>query len=135
MSSRKAAPKKSRRGAAPSRARPKAAAARRPPAAGKAKAAAAGAALSAGALALGAEIEKALAADRLGDLSPEAIQALMASLCRFYAAKVEAGESFTPVAEGQVVSPTGIMMTASGLLKAANLAVFELGMWHSWTGR
>ena len=24
---------------------------------------------------------------------------------------------------------------ASGRLKAANLAVFELGMWQSWTGR
>jgi hypothetical protein len=28
-----------------------------------------------------------------------------------------------------------VMVTASGLLKAANLAVFELGMWQSWTGR
>jgi hypothetical protein len=27
------------------------------------------------------------------------------------------------------------MVTASGLLRAANLAVFELGMWQSWTGR
>jgi hypothetical protein len=27
------------------------------------------------------------------------------------------------------------MVTASGLLKAADLAVFELGMWQSWTGR
>jgi hypothetical protein len=27
------------------------------------------------------------------------------------------------------------MITASGLLKAADLQVFELGMWQSWTGR
>jgi hypothetical protein len=27
------------------------------------------------------------------------------------------------------------MLTASGLLRAADLAVFELGMWQSWTGR
>jgi hypothetical protein len=27
------------------------------------------------------------------------------------------------------------MVTASGLLRAADLAVFELGMWQSWTGR
>jgi len=27
------------------------------------------------------------------------------------------------------------MIAASGLLKAANLAVFELGIWQSWTGR
>ena len=33
------------------------------------------------------------------------------------------------------VSPTDVMVTASGLLSAANLAVFELGMWQSWTGR
>ena len=33
------------------------------------------------------------------------------------------------------VSPTDVMVTASGLLRAANLAVFELGMWQSWTGR
>jgi hypothetical protein len=26
-------------------------------------------------------------------------------------------------------------VTASGMLRAANLAVFELGMWQSWTGR
>ena len=33
------------------------------------------------------------------------------------------------------VTPTEVMVTASGLLRAANLAVFELGMWQSWTGR
>jgi hypothetical protein len=27
------------------------------------------------------------------------------------------------------------MVVASSLLKAVNLAVFELGMWQSWTGR
>jgi hypothetical protein len=27
------------------------------------------------------------------------------------------------------------MVTASGLLKAPDLAVFELGMWQNWTGR
>jgi hypothetical protein len=39
------------------------------------------------------------------------------------------------VTERNTVSPTEIMTTTSGLLKAANLAVFELGMWQSWTGR
>ena len=50
-------------------------------------------------------------------------------------AQVENGFKYTPIAEGQSVSPTGVMVTASGLLRAANLAVFELGMWQSWTGR
>lgn len=84
---------------------------------------------------LALEIEKATAEERLDVLSTETAQALMASLCKLYAAQVEAGSKETPVQEGQIVSPTGIMLTASGLLRAANLAVFELGMWQSWTGR
>ena len=63
------------------------------------------------------------------------MQTLMGALCRVYSAQVESGAKFTPIPEGQAVSPTGVMLTASGLLRAANLAVFELGMWQSWTGR
>ena len=90
--------------------------------------------LSAEAIRLANEIERAFAKSD-DALSVEAMQSLMGALCRVYSAQVEAGAKFTPIAEGQVVSPTGVMVTASGLLRAANLAVFELGMWQSWTGR
>ena len=90
--------------------------------------------LSAEAIRLADEIERAFAKSD-NALSEEAMQALMGALCRIYSAQVEAGARYTPIAEGQVVSPTGVMVTASGLLRAANLAVFELGMWQSWTGR
>jgi hypothetical protein len=90
--------------------------------------------LSADALKLADEIERAFAKSD-DAISVEAMQALMGALCRVYSAQVENGAKFTPIAEGQVVSPTGVMVTASGLLRAANLAVFELGMWQSWTGR
>jgi hypothetical protein len=90
--------------------------------------------LSAEAIKLADEIERAFA-KRDDAISEEAIQTLMGALCRVYAAQVENGAKYTPIAEGQVVSPTGVMVTASGLLRAANLAVFELGMWQSWTGR
>jgi hypothetical protein len=118
--------------------------ARRPAANGKPKAAAKVAAakpklvpqneLSGQAIRLAGEIERQFAK---GDdvLSVEAMQTLMSALCRLYSAQVESGARFTPIPEGQVVSPTGVMLTASGLLRAANLAVFELGMWQSWTGR
>jgi hypothetical protein len=90
--------------------------------------------LSADAIKLAGEIEKAF--KKSDDaVSEEAMQTLMGALCRVYAAQVENGANYTPIAEGQVVSPTGVMVTASGLLRAANLAVFELGMWQSWTGR
>ena len=123
MSSPKAAAAKSRRPAA--NAKPKIVAA-------KPKVVANG--LSADAIKLADEIERAFAKSDKA-ISEEAMQALMGALCRVYSAQVEAGAKYTPIAEGQVVSPTGVMVTASGLLRAANLAVFELGMWQSWTGR
>ncbi len=90
--------------------------------------------VSADAIRLAAEIEAAFAKSD-DAISVEAMQALMTALCRVYAAQVENGAKHTPIPEGQVVSPTGVMLTASGLLRAANLAVFELGMWQSWTGK
>jgi len=90
--------------------------------------------VSAEAIRLAADIEREFAKHD-DALTPEAMQTLMSALCRVYAAQVENGASHTPIPEGQIVSPTGVMLTASGLLRAANLAVFELGMWQSWTGK
>jgi hypothetical protein len=84
---------------------------------------------------LAAEIEHALAGGRRDVLSAEALQALMAAICKAYAAQVEAGEKLLPLPERGGATATDVMITASGMLKAANLAVFELGMWQSWTGR
>jgi hypothetical protein len=84
---------------------------------------------------LAAVIERALADGHIGVLTPEALQALTGALCKAYAARVEAGEQVLPLSARSTVSPTEVMLTASGLLRAANLAVFELGMWQSWTGR
>jgi hypothetical protein len=90
---------------------------------------------SAQATRLAAEIERALAGGRRDVLSKEALQALMAAVCKTYAAHIEAGEQLLPLPERGGATATDVMVTASGLLKAANLAVFELGMWQSWTGR
>ncbi len=90
---------------------------------------------SADATRLAADIERGLADGRLDLLSPPALQALMAAACKAYAAQVEAGNPMAALAQRTTVTPTEVMVTASGLLRAANLAVFELGMWQSWTGR
>ena len=90
---------------------------------------------SADATGLAADIERALADGRIDTLSPQALQALMAAACKAYAAQVEAGNPVAARAQRTTVTPTEVMVTASGLLRAANLAVFELGMWQSWTGR
>jgi phage I-like protein len=84
---------------------------------------------------LAADIERALADGRIDTLTPQALQALMAAACKAYAAQIEAGNPVAALAQRTTVTPTEVMVTASGLLRAANLAVFELGMWQSWTGR
>jgi phage I-like protein len=91
--------------------------------------------VSAQATRLAADIERSLADGRLDLLAPEALQALMAAACKAYAAQIEAGNPMAALAQRTTVTPTEVMVTASGLLRATNLAVFELGMWQSWTGR
>ncbi len=83
---------------------------------------------------LAATLMRSLIDNKLDTVSAEALQKLMAAACRVYTARREAGEQYMPVPRNSI-SATDVMVTASGLLKAADLAVFELGMWQSWTGR
>jgi hypothetical protein len=89
---------------------------------------------SADAKRLAAALERGIADGTLDLVSADALQVLIAAACRLYSARSEAGEQFTPVPKHSI-SATDVMLTASGLLRAADLAVFELGMWQSWTGR
>jgi hypothetical protein len=81
-----------------------------------------------------ATLERSIVDDKLDTVSTEALQKLIAAACRVYRARREAGEEFAPVPKNSI-SATDIMVTASGLLRSADLAVFELGMWQNWTGR
>lgn len=92
-------------------------------------------ALSADAKRLAAAIERSVADGRPDALAPDALQALMGALCRTYSTRLEMGDQVLPLASRNAVSPTDVMQTASGLLRGADLQVFELGMWQSWTGR
>ena len=89
---------------------------------------------SADAKRLAAELERGIAEGRLDLVNAEALQRLIAAACRVYTARVETGEQLMPVPRNSITA-TDVMVTASGLLRAADLAVFELGMWQSWTGR
>jgi hypothetical protein len=83
---------------------------------------------------LAATLQRGIVDGRLDVVTADALQALMAAACRVYSARTEAGEQFAPVPKNSI-SATDVMVTASGLLRAADLAVFELGMWQNWTGR
>jgi hypothetical protein len=89
---------------------------------------------SADAKKLAAVLERGIVDGKLDMVTAEALQKLIAAACRVYTARLEAGEQFMPIPKNSI-SATDVMVTASGLLKAADLAVFELGMWQSWTGR
>ena len=91
--------------------------------------------VSAQANALAAAVEQALAQGRPEALAPQALQNVMAAVCRAYRAQIDAGQNHLPLPPATVVAPTDVMVTCGGLLRAADLQVFELGMWQSFTGR
>lgn len=86
------------------------------------------------AMRLAATLERGLADGRSDLLTPDALQSLLGALCKTYSAQSEAGDGHLPL-DGTHVTPTDIMVTASGLIKAGGFSVFELGMWQSCTGR
>ncbi|MGA0595859.1 hypothetical protein [Enterovirga sp. CN4-39] len=78
---------------------------------------------------------QALAASGLAvDLPDGTIQDLMAALVATYGARFDAGLRQPPIEENPTMGATAVLVTASALLKAANLEIFELGMWQSWSG-
>jgi hypothetical protein len=92
-------------------------------------------ALSERAFGLAREIDLATLNGKLDVISPEAMHALLGALVKAYGAKVEAGEPYPVLAGPASVSGTDVLTICGAMLKAADLQVFELGMWQSWTGR
>jgi hypothetical protein len=88
---------------------------------------------SAEALRLAAMIEKALIDGELEKLQPHAQQALIAALCKYYAANADMGNRYAVLGQRSAVSATDVMVMCGALLKAVDLQVFELGMWQSWS--
>lgn len=85
--------------------------------------------------ALADALERAVAEGRYDAVAMEDLQRLMAALCKIYAARVEEGAGDLPVQGPDSVTPSDAMAVASGLLRVTNVAMFELAMWQSWTGK
>jgi hypothetical protein len=62
------------------------------------------------------------------------VQTMLADAVRLYAARASEHELAAFPADAAVTA-TDVMVTVSAMLKAANLQVFELGMWQSWSGK
>jgi len=89
--------------------------------------------LSAEAIRLAGMIERLAEQGELETLQPHAQQALVAALCKLYAANSEAGNRYGVLGPRTAVSATEVMIMCGALLKAVDLQVFELGMWQSWS--
>lgn len=92
-------------------------------------------AISDRAIALAREIDLATLNGNLDAVSPQAMHALLGALVKAYGANVEAGVTYPVLAGPASISGTDVLTICGAMLKAADLQVFELGMWQSWTGR
>ena len=77
------------------------------------------------------EAEAMLAGGSTVGISEESIQQLMTAAVKLYVAKREAGAAFLPFVEDSVTA-TEVSITAHGMLKAADMQVFELSLWSGF---
>lgn len=67
-------------------------------------------------------------------VSATQLQTILTAALKLYAERIQAGERFSPVTAPGAVSATDTLIAVTALLKSANLELFELGMWQSWSG-
>lgn len=82
---------------------------------------------------LSTRIEELLTSAALNDVPIEDLQRLLAAAIRVYSTRVENLGGFPIVPEGSLTA-TDAMIAATALLRATNVAVFELGCWQHWAG-
>lgn len=79
-------------------------------------------------------VREAVAADHPDGMSFDELRGLLAALCEFYASDVAQRDAITPLNTLDGASATAVLMLTTGLLRGANLELFELGMWQTWSG-
>lgn len=79
-----------------------------------------------------ARLEQIVAAGRTDALTQEESQRLVCAVVKLYAAKFQAESGF-PAVPYAGINATEAMLMATAVLKAANLNVFELGLWQQWS--
>jgi hypothetical protein len=81
-----------------------------------------------------ASLEVAVATGCAGALPDEPMRQLMTALIKVHAVKFDEGQRPALIDMHGGVSATAVLVATSALMKAANLEIFELGMWQSWSG-
>lgn len=83
---------------------------------------------------LARQVREASERQLLDALSDPALERLVSALIGLYAKKAEARGEIFPLRPSEPSNATCVLMATSGLLKGADLELFELGMWQSWSG-
>jgi hypothetical protein len=78
------------------------------------------------------EIESALADGRTDEVDRGELQRMAAAVLRCYAAKVHSEGTFSLVPPG-ALNATEAMIVGGAVLRSANVNLFELGLWQSWS--
>ena len=81
-----------------------------------------------------AELRAAIDANTSGVMTQETLEDLFAALIHLYGTNAEQCHKITPLKTDRHTNATAILMTVTALLRGANLELFELGMWQSWSG-
>ena len=83
---------------------------------------------------LAAVLDAKLGEEGIDTVDAAAARKLYAAMTKVDALRTEAGERELPLQLGDSgTNATDLMITASALLRAGDLEVFELGMWRSYT--
>jgi hypothetical protein len=73
--------------------------------------------------------ERALDSGQPSAVTNDELTRALTAAVRLYAAKIDAGEGFAPVA-GEKVTPTDVVVAVSEMLRAVDLNLFDLAMWY-----
>jgi len=78
-----------------------------------------------------AAAERALTSGQLGQVSDADLERVLTAAVRLYAAKVDADMAPTQPITPSAVTPTDIVVTASDMIKAAGLNLWDVSMWFN----
>jgi hypothetical protein len=73
--------------------------------------------------------------DTLDRPSDADIQDMLAKAVRLYSERAAERDGALPAFASDAVTATEVMVTATAMLSAVNLQIFELGLWQAWSGR
>ncbi len=68
------------------------------------------------------------------ELPDELVQQALTAMTRLYTVKFQMGERWSPFVNDREMPATAVMIMSTAMLRAANLELFELGMWQAWSG-